>query len=65
MKGHAHDCGFPGTVGPQQGSDLASVEGEGQVSDGRLVALIFLGHRQQGDARGTSWLSLPDLQRGP
>lgn len=50
VKGHAHDRGLPGAVGPQQGRDLASVEGEGQVSDGRLVALVFLGHRHQDDA---------------
>lgn len=62
VKGHAHDRGFPGTVGPQQSSDLASVEGEGQVADGRLVALVFLGHRHQGDAQGAPcWPPLPVL----
>lgn len=66
MKCDSHDGGFPSAVGPQQGSDLVSVEGEGQVSDSRLVGLVLLGHGYQGDTRGaSSRLSLPVLQRRP
>lgn len=65
VKWVSHDGGFPGAVGPQQGSDLVSVEGEGQISDGRLVGLVLLGHGHQGNAWGSSSrLSLPVLQQG-
>lgn len=66
MKWDSHDGGFPGAVGPQQGSDLVSVEGEGQVPHSGLVWLVLLSHGHQGDAWGpSSRLSLPVLQRGP
>lgn len=55
-EGDPHDGGLPGAIGPQQGRDLVSVEGEGQVSDGCPVRLVLLGHRHQGDARGSSVL---------
>ena len=59
----AHDGGLPSAVGPQQGSDLVPVEGQGQVPDPRLVAIMLLGHRQQDNARGASFqLSFPILQ---
>lgn len=62
VKWDPHDSGFPGTICPQQGGDLVSVEGEAEVLDCSLVALIFLGHRHQGDSRGTSFkLSFPVL----
>ena len=64
VEGDAQHGGLPGAVGPQQGGDLASVEGEGQVSHGRLVGLVLLGHRHQGDARGAFLLRLLPGWRG-
>ena len=59
----AHDGGLPSAVGPQQSSDLVPVEGQGQVPDPRLVAIMLLGHRQQDNAGGASFqLSFPILQ---
>lgn len=66
VKGDAHDGGFPSAVGAQQGTDLAAVEGDGQVSDSRPAGLVLLGHRHEGDARGASvQRSRPVLRRRP
>lgn len=44
-KRDTHDGCFAGTIGSQQGCDLVSVEGEGELLDSHFVAFVFLWHR--------------------